>query len=90
MKQGFSKDGQQSRRQFLKSGTAMAMAPAFAGIGAFMGAPAFAAGDYAEGMTGGPTGFEGAERFQYNNTMSEGRCIEGIKALQAAGLAQQS
>lgn len=87
MKQRFSKDGQQSRRQFLKSGTAMAVAPAFAGIGAFMGAPAFAAGDYAEGMTGGPTGFEGAERFQYNNTMSEGRCIEGIKALQAAGLA---
>ncbi|MEX3009586.1 extracellular solute-binding protein [Hoeflea sp. TYP-13] len=45
------------------------------------------AGAYAPGMTGGPTGFAGAERFQYNETMSEGRAIEGIKKLQAAGKA---
>ncbi|GAB5469747.1 MAG: extracellular solute-binding protein [Rhodospirillales bacterium] len=49
--------------------------------------PARAADGYAEGMTGGPTGFPGAERFQYNESMSEGRAIEGIKKLQAAGKA---
>tara|TARA_Y100001972_G_scaffold89277_1_gene109200 strand:+ start:562 stop:705 length:144 start_codon:yes stop_codon:yes gene_type:complete len=31
-----------------------------------MATPLFAAGEYAPGMTGGPTGFSGAERFQYN------------------------
>jgi multiple sugar transport system substrate-binding protein len=38
-------------------------------------------------MTGGPTGFPGAERYQYNESMSEGRAIEGIKKLKAAGKA---
>ena len=73
-----------SRREFLKSTTAAASAVSFGGLGSFIASPAFAQ-DYANGMTGGPTGFDGAERFQYNNTMSEGRAIEGIKALQAAG-----
>ena len=44
-------------------------------------------GELAPGMTGGPTGFAGAERFQYNGTMSEGRAIAGIKKLKAAGKA---
>ena len=43
----------------------------------------------ASGMTGGPTGFEGAERYQYNESMSEGRAIEGIKQLKAAGKAPE-
>lgn len=73
-----------SRREFLKSSTAAAAATGLGGLGSFIASPAFA-GEYANGMTGGPTGFDGAERFQYNNTMSEGRAIEGIKALQAAG-----
>jgi len=36
-------------------------------------------------MTGGPTGFAGCDRYQYNPGMPEGRAIEGIKALKAAG-----
>ena len=71
-----------SRREFLKATSALATAPAFAGIGNFMVAPqAFAGTGLAPGMTYGPTGFEGCERFQYNNTMSEGRALEGAKAL---------
>lgn len=74
----------QSRRDFLKTSTAAAAATSLGGLGSFIASPAFADG-FGAGMTGGPTGFDGAERFQYNNTMSEGRAIEGIKALQAAG-----
>ncbi len=71
-----------SRREFLKASSALATAPAFAGIGNFMVSPkAFAGTGLAPGMTYGPTGFEGCERFQYNNTMSEGRALEGAKAL---------
>lgn len=80
---------ERSRREFLKNSTAtMAAAGGMGMLGNFMAAPAFA-GEYAAGMTGGPTGFEGAERFQYNNTMSEGRAIEGIKALREAGKVPQ-
>lgn len=76
---------QSTRREFLKNSTAtIATAGSMGMLGNFMPSPAFAQG-FAAGMTGGPTGFGGAERFQYNNTMSEGRAIEGIKALQAAG-----
>jgi len=41
----------------------------------------------ASGMIGGPTGFPGAERFQYSENDSEGHVIEGIKKLKAAGKA---
>lgn len=75
-----------TRREFLRNSSMLAAMSGMGGLSSFMAAPAFAAG-YAPGMTGGPTGFDGAERFQYNNTMSEGRAIEGIKALQAAGKA---
>lgn len=80
----FNKTPPQSRRDFLKSSSTLMAA---GGLAAFLPVPGFAADGYAPGMTGGPTGFEGAERFQYNDTMSEGRCIKGIKALQAAGKA---
>ena len=73
-----------TRRQFLKSSTAAAAAAGLGGFTPFAAIPALAGG-FAPGMTGGPTGFDGAERFQYNNGMSEGRAIEGIKALKAAG-----
>ena len=86
MKSSNNPFGTPSRREFLKSTTAAASAVGLGGLGSFIASPAFAQ-DYANGMTGGPTGFDGAERFQYNNTMSEGRAIEGIKALQAAGKA---
>ncbi len=76
---------QPSRREFLKSSTvSVAAAGSMGMLGNFMATPAFAQ-NFAPGMTGGPTGFSGAERFQYNNTMSEGRAIEGIKALREAG-----
>jgi len=72
-----------SRREFLMTS---ASAAAAVGIGGFAPTAAVAA-EYAAGMDGGPTGFEGAERFQYNAGMSEGRAISGVKALQAAGKA---
>jgi multiple sugar transport system substrate-binding protein len=48
-------------------------------------APAILQGDTGlkEGAIGGPTGFEGAERFQYGPDSPAGRAIEGIKALPA-------
>jgi multiple sugar transport system substrate-binding protein len=41
----------------------------------------------ANGMVGGPTGFAGAERYQYGPDTPEARAIEGIKALAGAGKA---
>ena len=75
-----------TRREFMQQAGGGAL-----GAGAVLSAPllmlgeAQAASGYAAGMTGGPTGFDGAERFQYNASMSEGRAIEGIKRLKAAG-----
>ncbi|CAN1556653.1 UgpB ABC-type sugar transport system, periplasmic component [Burkholderiaceae bacterium] len=74
-----------SRRGFLQQAGAL-------GAGAALTANPIAGmaqnkGGLAPGMTGGPTGFNGAERFQYNASMSEGRAIEGIKKLKAAGKA---
>ena len=40
-------------------------------------------------MTGGPTGFDGAERYQYDETMSEGRAVEGMRKLKAEGKAPE-
>src|SRR5688572_17442857 len=76
-----------SRRTVLRAGASgLALATA-AGISPrFLIRPAYAQA-LAPGMTGGPTGFPGAERYQYNEGMSEGRAIEGIKKLKAAGKA---
>ena len=38
-------------------------------------------------MIGGPTGFDGAERYQYGPDTPEGRAIEAVKALRGAGKA---
>jgi multiple sugar transport system substrate-binding protein len=74
-----------TRRQALKSGAkALAFGSAI-GIAPRYIRPALAQSGLAPGMTGGPTGFPGAERFQYNEGMSEGRAIEGIKKLKAEG-----
>jgi multiple sugar transport system substrate-binding protein len=73
-----------SRRSFLKTSSAGFALTAAIGINPRFIHPARAEG-LAAGMTGGPTGFPGAERFQYNETMSEGRAIEGIKKLKAEG-----
>ena len=75
---------QTTRRSLLKAGTASFVTTAAIGIAPRFIRPVRAAG-LAPGMTGGPSGFAGAERFQYNEAMSEGRAIEGVKKLKAAG-----
>lgn len=71
-----------TRRQFLQTTGTVAAAAA----GSSFLIPSLAqAQAYSANMTGGPTGFTGAERFQYNPSMSEGRAIDGIKALAASG-----
>src|ERR1043165_5716938 len=75
-----------TRRQALKTGTKAFVLGSAIGIAPRFIRPVRAEG-LAPGMTGGPTGFPGAERFQYNESMSEGRAIEGIKKLKAAGKA---
>ncbi|MCY4406260.1 MAG: extracellular solute-binding protein, partial [Rhodospirillaceae bacterium] len=77
-----------TRRQALKAGAAGVVLTSPIGIAPKFIRPARAAG-LAEGMTGGPTGFEGAERYQYNETMSEGRAVEGIRKLKAEGKAPE-
>jgi len=41
----------------------------------------------ASGMIGGPTGFEGAERYQYSGDEAAGRAIEALRKLKADGKA---
>jgi multiple sugar transport system substrate-binding protein len=41
----------------------------------------------ASGMIGGPTGFEGAERYQYSGDEAAGRAVEGLRKLKAEGKA---
>lgn len=77
------KDSMISRRSILKSGAALGAMSAI-GIAPKFIRPGMAQA-YAPGMTGGPTGFPGAERFQYNESMSEGRAIEGVRQIVAAG-----
>jgi len=70
-----------SRRAFLKTTAAAAAGAAFA-----HGFPAIikAQGEgLAPGMIGGPTGFKGAERYQYGPDTPAGRAILGIKNLPA-------
>lgn len=43
--------------------------------------------DLAAGMIGGPTGFAGAERYQYGPDTPEGRAIEAARAMKANGTA---
>src|ERR1700677_5031594 len=76
-----------SRRKILRSGASGLALTSAAGIAPRYLMPAAHAAELAPGMTGGPTGFPGCERYQYNGDMSEGRAIEGIKKLKAAGKA---
>src|SRR6516164_8249923 len=76
-----------SRRKVLRYGGAgLALTSAIGIAPRYLVRPAHAA-ELAPGMTGGPTGFPGCERYQYNESMSEGRAIEGIKKLKSAGKA---
>ena len=79
-----------SRRGMLKAGAAGFVLTSATGIAPkYLNFARAADSGLAPGMTGGPTGFEGCERYQYNPNMPEGRGIEGIKALKAAGKAPQ-
>ena len=78
-----------SRRQVLTTGGKLAVygasisfAPQF-----LRPARAAAADALAPGMIGGPTGFPGAERYQYGPDTPEGRAIEAAKTLKGAGKA---
>jgi multiple sugar transport system substrate-binding protein len=76
-----------SRRRLLQGGARALAFTSAIGIAPRFLRPAFADSALAPGMTGGPTGFAGSERHQYNESMPEGRAIEGIKKLKAAGKA---
>ncbi|MGE3307930.1 MAG: sugar ABC transporter substrate-binding protein, partial [Rhizobiaceae bacterium] len=78
-----------SRRRLLASGGKAAALVAAVGIAPKFIRPgrAYAADALAAGMIGGPTGFEGAERYQYGAETPEGRAIEAAKAMKAAGTA---
>lgn len=78
-----------SRRQLLASGGKAAAVAVAAGIAPQFIRPgrAHAADALAPGMIGGPTGFEGAERYQYGPDTPEGRAVEAIKAMKGAGTA---
>src|SRR3954467_3621693 len=76
-----------SRRQLLASGGKAAAAAAAVGIAPRFIRPgrAYAADALAAGMVGGPTGFDGAERYQYGPDTPEGRAVEAAKAMKAGG-----
>ena len=79
------------------------VAGAAVGAGALLGmpgvasaarrAPAFTSGEsrlsrgLATGMYGGPTGFKGAERYQYPLDSEEGRAISALRSMKKAGTA---
>src|SRR5215217_4595066 len=70
-----SKTFRMSRRQLLASGGKTALFVTAAGIAPRLIRPgrAYAADALAPGMIGGPTGFEGSERYQYGADTPEGR-----------------
>jgi multiple sugar transport system substrate-binding protein len=81
-----------TRRQFinesLKTGAGVAIG--FNLVGLSRGPTAFASETkegLAPGMIGGPTGFEGAERYQYGPDEAPGRAILGLKKLREEGKA---
>jgi len=69
-----------SRRRFLQLGASASLAAATIGFPNVIRAQQTG---LADGMIGGPTGFEGAERYQYGPDTPAGRAIEGIRALSA-------
>ena len=79
------KNAEISRRALLKGGVATSTALALPLV--LRPGRARAQSGLAEGMIGGPTGFDGAERYQYGPDTPEGRAIEAVKALRGAGKA---
>ncbi|MCC5972792.1 MAG: extracellular solute-binding protein [Rubellimicrobium sp.] len=77
-----------SRRQVLSAGAKAAIYGSAIGIAPRWIRPAWAA-ELAPGMIGGPTGFDGAERYQYGPDTPEGRAVEAARALKASGQAPE-
>lgn len=77
-----------SRRRLLTTGAKGAAFVLAAGIAPQFIRPgrAFAADALASGMIGGPTGFDGCERYQYGADTPEGRAVEAAKKMKAAGV----
>ena len=77
------------RRDLLRTGLGAAAFTGALGLGPRFWKPdvARAAAGLAPGMTGGPTGFPGAEAYQYNESHSEGRAMAALKQMKAAGKA---
>src|SRR5688572_8198904 len=77
-----------SRRGLLASGAKAIAATAAVGIAPRLIRPsrAFAADALGPNMIGGPTGFEGSERYQYGADTPEGRAIEAAKTLKGQGV----
>jgi multiple sugar transport system substrate-binding protein len=77
-----------TRRRLLTTGARAGII----GAGALI-APRFVAQAWAQelapGMIGGPTGFPGAERYQYGPDTPEGRAVEAARALRGAGQAPE-
>jgi hypothetical protein len=68
-----------TRRRLLKTGGSAFALTAAVGIAPKFLRPAFADTALAPGMIGGPTGFEGAERYQYGPDTPEGRAVEAAR-----------
>ena len=79
-----------SRRQLLVSSGKAAVLAGTVGIAPRFLRPgrAMAADALAPGMVGGPTGFDGAERYQYGPDTPEGRAVEAAKQLKGKGISK--
>lgn len=75
-----------TRRGLLATGAKLGICGAAIGIAPRFISPAWAQ-DLAPGMIGGPTGFPGAERYQYGPDTPEGRAVEAARELVASGRA---
>jgi multiple sugar transport system substrate-binding protein len=76
-----------SRRKVLKAGAAGLALTSAIGIAPKYLFPRARAAGLAPGMVGGPTGFEGAERYQYDEANAASRAVEAMKKLKAEGKA---
>jgi multiple sugar transport system substrate-binding protein len=80
-----------TRRGLLSTAGKGALFTAAVGIAPLFIRPgrAYAQDALAPDMIGGPTGFAGAERYQYGYDTPEGRAIEALKAMKGAGAAPE-
>lgn len=84
-----TRKSQMTRRKFLNTAAQTTAVLALSSPLYLRPERAHAAGNLAEGKIGGPTGFEGAERYQYGPDTPEGRAIEAARSLKGAGKAPE-